>query len=337
MKIPRMEFDPDERLRIYLAGKISGTNWRYEIAPDLERFTRNLGDIAESEDRCDSQFFHWPTLERVVLGRHDYTGPYFTHRLNTAEDEDRDGWGPKHRGPCDLGNHGEPVDGDTLASLCFDAIRASDLVFGWLTEPGLYGTAAEIGFALGIGVSVAVVDLLDIRPDWWFLRAAADFRPIFHEHSRPQSMPPSAWALHTFLSDVGWLAESPIEFAFHMAARGRLWGLVAQYPVGRYRIDFALPRLKLAVELDGHDYHKTKEQRTHDAKRDRALGADGWSVLRFTGSEVFRDPAQCVSEVSEEIRRRDLLALEARTTRRQSSGAALTLAYASAEDGPEAL
>ncbi len=79
-----------------------------------------------------------------------------------------------------------------------------------------------------------------------------------------------------------------------------------QFPVptdGRvYRLDIAIVGKggKFAIELDGHDFHeRTKEQAAHDKKRDRALVAAGWKVLRFTGSEVWRDVAECADQVSD--------------------------------------
>lgn len=67
-----------------------------------------------------------------------------------------------------------------------------------------------------------------------------------------------------------------------------------------YRIDFAFFAGfgKLVVELDGHDFHeRTKEQAQRDKSRDRAMTFDGWTVLRFTGSEVFRDPAKVLATI----------------------------------------
>jgi len=70
------------------------------------------------------------------------------------------------------------------------------------------------------------------------------------------------------------------------------------------RIDLALfpwsgsPCSPVAIELDGHDFHeRTKEQAAKDKSRDRDLQAAGWRVLRFTGSEVWRDPKRCVREM----------------------------------------
>lgn len=55
---------------------------------------------------------------------------------------------------------------------------------------------------------------------------------------------------------------------------------------------------KYAVELDGHDFHeRTKEQAARDKSRDRDLTLLGWRVLRFTGSDVWRDPAAVVAQM----------------------------------------
>jgi len=79
-----------------------------------------------------------------------------------------------------------------------------------------------------------------------------------------------------------------------------------------YRLDFALmPESPLcyrarplgvaipmvAVELDGHDFHeKTREQVTYRNQRDRDLIAAGWKVIHFSGSEMNRQPDQCVED-----------------------------------------
>ena len=65
----------------------------------------------------------------------------------------------------------------------------------------------------------------------------------------------------------------------------------------RYRVDFLLKDARLIVELDGHDYHSTKEQLEKDAIRQRYLSRAGYTVIRFTGREINRNPAGCVSEV----------------------------------------
>lgn len=54
----------------------------------------------------------------------------------------------------------------------------------------------------------------------------------------------------------------------------------------------------IAIECDGHDYHeRTKEQAARDKSRDRQLLRDGWLVMRFTGSEIYNYPRECVAEI----------------------------------------
>ena len=93
--------------------------------------------------------------------------------------------------------------------------------------------------------------------------------------------------------------ESPIEKRFFVEAAMHGWRLRPQIKVGKYRLDLVDKDIKLAIELDGHDYHKTKDQRTRDANRDRTLMLKGWRTIRFTGSEVHRDVEKCVLQAIE--------------------------------------
>jgi very-short-patch-repair endonuclease len=68
--------------------------------------------------------------------------------------------------------------------------------------------------------------------------------------------------------------------------------------LAQYQHDETRPMSRLAIECDGHDFHeRTKEQAAKDRSRDRALQAAGYTVMRFTGSELYRDPLKCVEEV----------------------------------------
>jgi hypothetical protein len=53
------------------------------------------------------------------------------------------------------------------------------------------------------------------------------------------------------------------------------------------RLDMAYPPLKLAMEYDGRD-HLDAWQQASDARRLNLLDAAGWSVLRFTASDLLR-------------------------------------------------
>lgn len=89
---------------------------------------------------------------------------------------------------------------------------------------------------------------------------------------------------------------------------GKCWSLFAQYDCDRglpeaCRLDFAFILMGemcawVNVEADGHDFHdRTKEQAQRDRRRDRILVARGFRVLRFTGSEIYRNAAHCADEI----------------------------------------
>lgn len=54
------------------------------------------------------------------------------------------------------------------------------------------------------------------------------------------------------------------------------------------------------IEIDGHEWHeKTKEQAAKDRQKDRVYLKNLEIPIRFTGSEVYHDPTQCVKETLE--------------------------------------
>jgi hypothetical protein len=52
------------------------------------------------------------------------------------------------------------------------------------------------------------------------------------------------------------------------------------------RVDFAYPELRLAIEVDGFAAHSSVDAFRRDRTRQNALVAAGWTVLRFTWTEV---------------------------------------------------
>jgi very-short-patch-repair endonuclease len=112
------------------------------------------------------------------------------------------------------------------------------------------------------------------------------------------------------LFEVLRLCESPIEarLAVHLFSEIQdetMCALMPQVSIGQYRVDFTITshpaekeKINLVIECDGHDFHeRTKEQAARDKKRDRELVAEGWQVLRFTGSEIWNDPRGCVAQI----------------------------------------
>jgi hypothetical protein len=92
--------------------------------------------------------------------------------------------------------------------------------------------------------------------------------------------------------------ETPIEMRFYHSAPPALRELLeGQYKIGGFRFDWALPVYKILIELDGHQWHHTLEQRAHDARKARFAQKLGWRVVRFTGTEIHRNPDTCISEL----------------------------------------
>lgn len=83
-----------------------------------------------------------------------------------------------------------------------------------------------------------------------------------------------------------------------------LAGLVRQYKVGPYRLDFAIPRRMIGIELDGHRTHSTTQAIAADRRRQRYLELHDWYIIRFGGLEIYQDVDTCVREAAELARRR---------------------------------
>ena len=69
-------------------------------------------------------------------------------------------------------------------------------------------------------------------------------------------------------------------------------------------LDFAVlcKEGKLNVECDGESYHSTKEAQIKDRKRDNDLTSIGWSILRFSGNEIYSSPKDCVRQIKRTIK-----------------------------------
>ncbi|MFA1820585.1 endonuclease domain-containing protein [Virgibacillus oceani] len=76
----------------------------------------------------------------------------------------------------------------------------------------------------------------------------------------------------------------------------------------KYRVDFLIEcqtenkNYLFAIECDGHNFHeKTKEQAARDKARERNLMKEGYTIIRFTGSEIWKSPSKCAVEAEKII------------------------------------
>jgi hypothetical protein len=103
-------------------------------------------------------------------------------------------------------------------------------------------------------------------------------------------------------------AESPPETRLRLALCGAGVVPVPQFVVldaqGRFvaRVDLALPDLRLAIEHDGRAVQDRDGAFVADRRRQNALVAAGWTVLRFTAADLRRDAAPAVAQVLAYVR-----------------------------------
>ncbi len=88
---------------------------------------------------------------------------------------------------------------------------------------------------------------------------------------------------------MGLSVKPEVEYRFH--------------PPRLFRFDFAWPRQKVAVEIEGGLYHG-KGGHTNvngfnaNCEKQNIAVLDGWRLLRFTERMLTNDPAGCVSAVN---------------------------------------
>ncbi|WP_019816493.1 endonuclease domain-containing protein [Saccharomonospora saliphila] len=70
-----------------------------------------------------------------------------------------------------------------------------------------------------------------------------------------------------------------------------------------YRLDFAWPQARIAVEYDGYQWHEAR--READAARDEDLRRRGWTVIRARAEDLAA-PGRLLAEVEDAFRRRGL-------------------------------
>jgi very-short-patch-repair endonuclease len=79
-----------------------------------------------------------------------------------------------------------------------------------------------------------------------------------------------------------------------------------QVPFGPYRADMmvSVDGHRLVVEADGFQWHSGAVAVQHDKARDRFCAVEGIAVMRFTGTEIIRDPRGCAAQIGTWIVRR---------------------------------
>jgi very-short-patch-repair endonuclease len=94
--------------------------------------------------------------------------------------------------------------------------------------------------------------------------------------------------------------NAPQEVLWRAVAAGRL-GVYFRREVallGRYIVDMLAPSIRLVVEVDGRCHER---RRGADRRRDKALAAAGYHVLRIEARSVLRNPPAALAQVQAAI------------------------------------
>lgn len=174
---------------VYLAGKITGDDWRGEIVDGWayqnhsgHNYGRALGD--SDGKSWDSVPYAAPAAFGAKL---DYVGPWwFDCGVCGGHGTASDCWEPhaytygefdKHGLPCRPLDEGERAEAMFLVRRNIDAaIKACDLLFAWINSDDCFGTIFEIGLAVARKKTVVVASPRDFDDQqmWLCQRFAAD-------------------------------------------------------------------------------------------------------------------------------------------------------------------
>jgi hypothetical protein len=108
--------------------------------------------------------------------------------------------------------------------------------------------------------------------------------------ARPQAESPMESEARLVMLDGG-LPESVLQYEI-IDRDGRLW-----------RVDFAWPDRKVAVEYDGFDWHSSPEALRRDRQKRAALEEIGWRILSIVSDDVRRQADVMVRRIDAQLTR----------------------------------
>lgn len=174
-----------------------------------------------------------------------------------------------------------------------------------------------VGVVEGLRVTCPALTTLDLvatqggRPIDAALRSGVPLATLWATFRAMPNRPGNA-AIRRLLvesRDEPWSeAERTAHLLLH---RARVSGWKTNHPVrlptGWVRLDIAFPHLRLALEIDGYEFHSSRGQFESDRARDVALCLAGWGVHRFTATQVFGRPDAFLQEIRGLLDRRQRL------------------------------
>jgi len=75
---------------------------------------------------------------------------------------------------------------------------------------------------------------------------------------------------------------SGLENKFFEAFKNARIVVIPQYAVDVFNVDFAIPERKIAIEIDGGNWHNCASKVIQDKRKEKCLIANGWRLFRFS-------------------------------------------------------
>ncbi|MBO6535246.1 MAG: endonuclease domain-containing protein [Balneolaceae bacterium] len=86
----------------------------------------------------------------------------------------------------------------------------------------------------------------------------------------------------------------------HVRAKKLGVNVKRQYGIGPYILDFYIPKIRLAIEVDG-GIHLKPEVKEKDINKDAFLNENGIRVIRFTNDDVLNKTASVLFEINTRV------------------------------------
>jgi very-short-patch-repair endonuclease len=103
-------------------------------------------------------------------------------------------------------------------------------------------------------------------------------------------------ALRALLDDGPAITRSEAErLMLKLIGRANLPKPITNAPVSGYTVDFLWPAQRLIMEVDGFAFHGHRHAFERDRKRDAALTAAGYRVIRVTWRQLTTEPLEVIA------------------------------------------
>ena len=173
-------------------------------------------------------------------------------------------------------------------------IRSGDRLVHLVTECPRCGELAPIHYMDDHRVSCGCTT----RRQWRRMTVEERAEQIVDAHKETRKLVRSG--KHPFNDEIvrqkGQLVQarsSKLEEQFLGLLEERCVSVERQHPVGSFFVDFAVPELKIAIEIHGGNWHQIIQKRSQDENKRRCLEREGWTILvtpprpdRWRGGEL---------------------------------------------------